>query len=351
VPLTLLSLDDSHQDLVAEVGTNNPGEIKALADLVAPRTAMVTNVGYAHVGNFGSQEALADEKASIYTAVPADGVWFVPSDDPLLNDAVARLHRPESTRVVTFGSAPGADVRVSEIEIDEGSTSGLVTVGNESRRFTLPLVGRHFATTVAAAVAVAVERGTSLSTAVDRLSSFPGTEGRASMSTIRGGSVLLIDDTYNGSPDSMMAALDTLATFDGRRRVAVLGEMRELGTWSTTLHEAVGAKVGGSADDLVFIGPSEAVVRAAATRAGMDAGRIRSAASAVEAGRIVEQLLDTTDGAAAVLVKGSRFIHAERVPLMLQGVDVRCPLDLCELYIHCSTCPQLSRPVTDPPSA
>ncbi|MGN6160871.1 MAG: UDP-N-acetylmuramoyl-tripeptide--D-alanyl-D-alanine ligase, partial [Marmoricola sp.] len=339
VPLTLLMLSDQ-DDLVAEVGTNHPGEIADLVGLVRPRAALVTTIGHAHLGNFASREALADEKASIYTAVAEDGVWFVNADDPLLLAAVGRLSRPAATRVISYGTDAAADVRASDVIVEESGTSGRLTVGGETVPFRIPLVGRHFALTAAAAVAVAVERGLDLAAAAKALATFPGSVGRAAV-TLRG-NLRVIDDSYNGSPDSMLAALDTLATLPEQRRIAVLGEMRELGDWSDALHDAVATKAGNSVTDLIFIGPSFDLVRDKAVAAGLPAERIHRADSATHAARLLQDLLD--DEPTAVLVKGSRFVHTERVALALEGFPVRCELSVCELYIHCRTCPKLSIP-------
>jgi len=337
VPLTLLMLDDQ-DDLVAEVGTNHPGEIADLAALISPRAAMVTNIGHAHLGNFTSREALADEKAAIYRAVAADGVWFVNTDDALLLEAVARLDRPEGTRVITYGTQGSADVQATDVVVDENATSGLLTVFGETVPFTIPLIGKHFAGTAAAAVAVAVERGLAARDAARALATFPGSAGRAAVS-LRG-NLRVIDDSYNGSPDSMLAALDTLATLPEARRFAVLGEMRELGDWSDALHQAVATKAGTAATDLIFIGPSFDIVQMHAVAAGLPADRVHRAESATHAARLLLDLLE--DEPTAVLVKGSRFVHTERVALALEGLTVRCELSVCELYIHCRTCPKLS---------
>jgi len=337
VPLTLLMLKE-HEDLIAEVGTNHPGEIADLAGLIRPRAAMVTNIGHAHLGNFASREALADEKASIYSAVQPDGVWFVNADDALLRAAVERLSRPAQTRVISYGTAADADIRVADVTVDERGTSGVLTVGTEHLPFTIPLIGRHFAVTAAAAVAVAVERGLDVAAAAAALASFPGSVGRAAVS--QHGSLRVIDDSYNGSPDSMLAGLDTLADLPEGRRIAVLGEMRELGEWSEAMHEAVGARAGSAVTDLIFIGPSFDVVQRAAVAHGLDATRIHHSASATHAARLLTSLL--TDEPTAVLVKGSRFVHTERVALALEGIQVGCELEVCELYIHCRDCPKLS---------
>ena len=336
VPLTLLMLDDQ-DDLVAEVGTNHPGEIADLSALVRPRAALVTNIGHAHLGNFESREALADEKASIFKSVEPAGVWFVNADDDLLVAAVDRLERPDATRVITYGTSADAEVRAIDVVVDENGTTGQLIAKGRAVPFAIPLIGRHFAGTAAAAAAVAVERGLDLADAAEALASFPGSVGRASV-TLRG-NLRVIDDSYNGSPDSMLAALDTLATLPEPRRIAVLGEMRELGEWSDAMHEAVGAKAGASVTDLIFIGPSFEIVRGQAKAAGLSADRIHPAESATHAAHILENLLD--ESPTAVLVKGSRFVHTERVALALEGLTVRCELAVCELYIHCRTCPKL----------
>ncbi|MGN6723455.1 MAG: UDP-N-acetylmuramoyl-tripeptide--D-alanyl-D-alanine ligase, partial [Marmoricola sp.] len=332
VPLTLLMLD-GQDDLVAEVGTNHPGEIADLAALIRPRAAIVTNIGHAHLGNFESRDALADEKASLYKAVEPGGVWFVNADDDLLLAAVDRLQRPDATRVISYGTARSADVRASDVTVDENGTRGTLTANGQSVPFAIPLIGKHFAGTAAAAVAVAIERGLDLAEAAEALAAFPGSVGRASV-TLRG-NLRVIDDSYNGSPDSMLAALDTLASLPEQRRIAVLGEMRELGDWSDAMHEAVGAKAGLSVTDLIFIGPSFEIVRDTAMASGLAAERIHPAESATHAAHVLQDLL--TDEPTAVLVKGSRFVHTERVALALEGLTVKCELAVCELYIHCRT--------------
>lgn len=346
VPRTLLLLEPTHTDLVAEVGTNHPGEIADLVALVRPRVGLVTNIGHAHVGYFGSREGLAAEKAALFSGVAPGGVWVVNADDALLTRAVADLDRPEATRIITYGEHADADVRVSDVAVGAAGTTGTVTVAGESAPFLIPLLGRHFALTAAAAIAVAVERGMTLADAVKALATVESSEGRASISTVRSGLVRVIDDSYNGSPDSTLAALETLGGLPEDRRIAVLGEMRELGDWSDRLHQEVGRTTAGTATDLVFIGPSADIVRSAAVAAGMPADRIRTAGSATEAAEVLESLLDDTP--TAVLIKGSRFVHTERVGLALEGVDVRCRLALCELYIHCRTCPLLLVPQAGP---
>lgn len=338
VPLTLLMLrHDGVQDLISEVGTNHPGEIADLVGLIRPRAAMVTNIGHAHLGNFVSRVALADEKASIYKAVADDGVWFVNADDALLNGAVSRLTKSADTRVITYGTRDGADVRATNVVVDEHGTSGELIVDGSVVPFTIPLIGKHFAVTAAAVVAVAIERGLSATHAAAALASFPGSVGRASVT--QHGSLRVIDDSYNGSPDSMLAALETIASLPEQRRIAVLGEMRELGDWSAAMHEAVGTKAGSSVTDLIFIGPSFEVVRDSAVAGGLSPDRIHRAESATHAARFLKTLLN--DEPTAVLVKGSRFMHTERVALALEGIQVGCELEVCELYIHCRTCPKL----------
>ncbi|HWU31847.1 MAG TPA: Mur ligase family protein, partial [Marmoricola sp.] len=194
VPLTLL-MANGQDDLIAEVGTNHPGEIADLVGLIRPRAAMVTNIGHAHLGNFVSRVALADEKASIYKAVAVDGVWFVNVDDALLGDAVERLEKPAATRVISYGTRDGADVQAINVMVDEHGTSGELVIDGSAIPFTISLIGRHFAVTAAATVAVAIERGLPAVDAAAALASFPGSVGRASVT--QHGSLRVIDDSYN----------------------------------------------------------------------------------------------------------------------------------------------------------
>ena len=346
VPLTVLGVDPgTTTDLVAEIGTNHPGEIAGLTAIAAPRIGIVTTVGYAHVGNFGTREALAEEKASLYAGVADDGVWLVNADDALLGEAVRRLERPAATRVVTVGRSEGADVRIGDLVVGTDSTRASITLDGLTHTVEIPLVGPHFAQTAAFALYVALDRGIAAADAIASIATFGALEGRGAVTlheVAGGGRLRVVDDSYNGSPDSVLAALATLGASAGDRKVAVLGDMRELGDWTEALHQRVGEVVAESATDLVFVGDSYPVVATAEIGRGMPGGRILPAESATDAARLLQGLLeDDSSGSTTVLLKASRFKHLERVALALEGRQVACELATCTLYIHCGTCRRL----------
>jgi UDP-N-acetylmuramoyl-tripeptide--D-alanyl-D-alanine ligase len=237
VPLTLLRLRPEHQAAVVEVAMSAAGEIAALAGLAKPGAAVITNAGSAHIGGagLGTLEAIAREKASLAGALPAGAPVFAGADSPRL---IAALEGTRARRI-TYGLAADADVRPRTLE----------ELGPEGSRFTvdgfpaihLRLVGRHQVANALAALAVAREyRLDPERTAAALAAQRPG-RGRMEVRRARG-AVLLVD-CYNANPDSMRAALETLAAAPARRRIAVLGDMLELGADAARLHTEIAAAV------------------------------------------------------------------------------------------------------------
>jgi len=241
LPLTVLRADASTQFLVLEMGARHIGDLRASCAVAPPHVALVLNVGKAHLGEFGSREAIATAKGELVEALDADGVAVLNADDPLVS---AMATRTRGT-VRTFGSAEEADVRVDEVEVDDLGRAGFVLLaGRERATVHLGLVGEHHAGNAAAAAAVALALGLSLDTVADALATATATSrGRMEVHE-RADGLTVIDDAYNANPDSMRAALTALASIGrgrpGARTVAVLGEMRELGESSPAEHEEVG---------------------------------------------------------------------------------------------------------------
>jgi UDP-N-acetylmuramoyl-tripeptide--D-alanyl-D-alanine ligase len=152
---------------------------------------------------------------------------------------------------------------------------------------------------------------------------------------------VVLDDSHNASPDAVLAALSLLAELPGKVKVAVLGEMRELGQKTAELHAMVGARAAAVASHLLTVGRDGELMAAAALSRGLDARNTWCVPSARDALHLTQQILAGTTGASAVLVKGARFTHMERVSLGLRGMNIGCGLRNCQLYINCSTCPQL----------
>ena len=242
LPLTALRADEGTDSLVLEMGARGIGHIRHLADMVHPTIAVVLNVGVAHLGEFGTRTDIAQAKGELVEALPDDGVAVLNADDPLVMGMAARTR----ARVVTFGTSADAHVRVSDVALDEqGRPRFTLTTPDGSADVALPLAGEHQAMNAAAAAAVAHLRGTGverIAGLLDRV--VPRSRWRMEISD-RDDGVTVINDAYNANPDSMRAALKTLAAIGGghRRTVAVLGEMLELGDSSRDEHDAIGRLV------------------------------------------------------------------------------------------------------------
>jgi UDP-N-acetylmuramoyl-tripeptide--D-alanyl-D-alanine ligase len=243
VALTALRATPDTRHLVVEMGARGIGHVRHLCAMVGPTVAVVLNVGVAHLGEFGTQADIAQAKGELVEALPADGVAVLNADDPL----VAAMASRTRARALTFGTAAHADVHVGDLELDAaGRPRFTLTTAQGSAPVALRLVGEHQALNAAAAAAVAGEAGVAL----DRVAAALGSARPRSpwrMETVdRADGVTVVNDAYNANPDSMRAALKTLAALGrgggaGRRRtVAVLGEMHELGAASREEHDAVG---------------------------------------------------------------------------------------------------------------
>ncbi|WP_406199075.1 UDP-N-acetylmuramoyl-tripeptide--D-alanyl-D-alanine ligase [Streptomyces sp. NBC_01017] len=340
VPLSLLRLTSEHSHAVAEVGTNHRGEIGNLAMLVKPDIALVTNVGFAHVGNFDSREDLADEKSDLLRNVNPGGFWLLNGDDELLNEAARRQPVPDGVTVVRVGFGPENDIRAVDTRFTEDGTSGSILTQDGSTPFRLPLPGRHFVYAALFSLAVGRLCGISVSSGVKSLEEFSTPQGRASMKQVTE-ELSVLDDSYNASPDATLAALDLLGEMSAGTRIAVLGEMRELGAWSDELHKLVGRKAASAATHLIAVGEEGKKLLEAAADQGFPSAAMWLATSARDAQTTTQDIVSGTAGRCVVLAKGARFMHMERVPLGLSGTHVGCSLSVCTKYIHCQDCPQL----------
>jgi len=242
LPLTVLRADAETEFLVLEMGARGIGHLAPLCEVAPPHVSLVLNVGKAHLGEFGTQEDIAQAKGEIVEALSVDGVAVLNADDPLVSAMASRTH----ARVLTFGESAGSDVRLENLELDELGRPRFDLVNDEGNAHVeLTLLGEHQAHNAAATAAVAVAVGMSLDEAAAALSEArPASRWRMEVNE-RADGVLVINDAYNANPDSMRAALKALAAVArGRgpetRTVAVLGQMAELGDASREEHDAVG---------------------------------------------------------------------------------------------------------------
>jgi UDP-N-acetylmuramoyl-tripeptide--D-alanyl-D-alanine ligase len=302
LPLTLFGLRRAHRFAVLEMGTNHPGEIRVLSETARPALAVVTNIGWSHLEHFGTKEAIRDEKLSIAAGISSGGTLFLNVDDPLLCDVRA----PAGVRVVTYGVHRG-QIRPDELAL---GPDGCAAFRLGRTRFRLRIPGMHNVYNALAAVAVAVHLRVPKSAAAEALAAFSPPKFR--MQVKRLGSVTVLDDCYNANPSSMRSALETLAAFQpGGRRLAVLGDMLELGPESERLHSEIGRYVAESGVELLYtFGTLSRHINQAAREKGLS----RQAAQHFSDFDLMSaELAGALRPADAVLIKGSRGMRLERV--------------------------------------
>jgi UDP-N-acetylmuramoyl-tripeptide--D-alanyl-D-alanine ligase len=303
LPRTMLEATSEDEVAVWEIGMNHPGEVAMLAKLAAPDTAIITNIGVAHIEFMGSREAIAAEKGALARAIGTEGTVILNADDPFSEGIAART----SAKVIFTGTT-GGTVRASEITQSATGTNFTILEGAHRCRAQLPLPGLHMVQNALLAVAAGRVFGLSLEDCAAGLAAAPLTKARLQIKEIAG--VQFIDDSYNANPDSMKAALRTLVELDADgKRIAVLGEMRELGEESVRDHREVGetaAELG--VDQLIAIGDMAAAIAEAARNAGLPNTSVVRSTS--EAAQLLGEIAAPGD---LILVKGSRAAHTEQV--------------------------------------
>ena len=306
VPLTVCRVTADTRFLVVEMGARGIGHVAYLARMAPPRVGVVLNVGTAHVGEFGSREAIATAKSELPAALPREGLAVLNADDA----AVRAMASVTVARVVLVGEAEDADVRATDVSLDAGGRASFtVHAPQGSRVVHLGMVGRHHVGNALAVVAVATELGMTLESVCAALESArPVSRWRMEV-VERADGVTLVNDAYNANPDSMRAALGALERMgEGRRTWAVLGTMLELGDESEALHAEVGAEVvAHGVDELVVVGPAAAALAAGARDAGPASGPTGTHVREVPDADTAEALLDAELAPGdVVLFKSSR---------------------------------------------
>ena len=309
LPLSLLELRSRPEVAVVELGMNHPGEIRTLVGIAEPEVRVWTNVGDAHLGFFASADAIADAKAEILELARRDDVLVANADDP----RIAARATAFAGRVVTFGIQRPADVRALSVEERglEGTRAVVRTPIGEIDVDT-PLLGLGNLANVLAAAAVALQFDISLDEVQSRAATLRPAHRRGELLRLPGG-LTLIDDSYNSSPAALRRALQTLQTATGSaRKVAVLGEMLELGSHAARLHEECGTAAAAAGLDLLIAvgGAAAGGLADAAIRAGLPASAVTYVPTSSEAAAVALQLTRPGD---LVLVKGSRGIGTDLV--------------------------------------
>lgn len=313
--------DSMPEYLVLEYGVDKPGDMRELVKIAKPDVAVITAISPVHVANYPSLEALIDEKASLGEAVEAAGLVMLNGDDVRVMDMRKRFRARVETYSLTHGDAYATDIRLeypNEESFDVGETfvitRATLHVGNQSAELVLTnCATTSLVSASLAAAAVAVKMGVPLAAATAALSKeLQPVNGRLRpLAGIKGS--LILDDSYNAAPASVLAGLEALQQFtpgeEYDRRIAALADMAELGPLSDDEHRAIGAAVAQTADLFIAVGPQMKLAAEAAEAAGMDRDKIEWFKTSVEAGRYLDRVIEKGD---VVLVKGSQSQRMER---------------------------------------
>ena len=300
-PISILKADFETKFLVVELGAGGPGSIAYLADIAKPDLGVMLKVGLAHVGEFGGIEGTAKIKGELAAALTSDNLLIANADDGYVRDM------PTDAKQVWFGTAPDAGYRASDLQLDiKGTSFEIHWPSGETDRVTLQILGEHHVMNALAACAVADQLGVARSVIKSALEEMPLAERWRMQLTNREDGISTINDAYNASPDSMKAALQTLAQLgkSGRRTIAILGEMAELGSFAREQHDALGRIVVRlNIDQLVVVGLAAKLIHMGAEQEGSWGGESKFFDSIAEALGYVRGMLVAGD---IVLVKSSK---------------------------------------------
>ena len=306
VPLTLLQLDGVHQVAVLEVGTNHPGELAPLLAMIKPRFGVITNIGREHLEFFGDLAGVAREEGAMAEALPADGVLFLNGD----NEWSEKISQRTQARIVKVGLGPKNDCIAENVRFEQDGVAFFIrsSYPNLNGEYRIKLLGRHQVANALFAFAVGAELGLDKSQIERGLAEAAPAKMRMQLWQVRG--LRIIDDSYNANADSMLAALQTLSEMPcAGRKLAVLGDMAELGETSDAAHREVGSYVAkAKVDQLFTLGESAKKIAQAARANGLpnvtELADVETAANAVR---------DFARSGDLILVKASRAMKMERI--------------------------------------
>jgi UDP-N-acetylmuramoyl-tripeptide--D-alanyl-D-alanine ligase len=316
VPLTIFTLEEQHQAAVVEMGMSDLGEISRLTSIVGPDIAIITNIGLSHIENLGSKEKILQAKMEIIEGLKEGGLLILNGDDELLKGLKGKI----GPRTLFFGMNEDVDYRATDvISKGEEGVSFKVRVKGKDYTASLKVPGVHNVYNVLAAIAVGVEMGIPMNSVLRGINSY--TPGNMRMNIIQGKNIKIINDSYNASPQSMEAAIKVISeTSTSGRKIAVLGDMLELGNWAKDSHYGIGkVLVKEGLDALVTVGENARYIAKGAVDAGMSQDNIISYSSADEA---AEQLTEHIKKNDVILVKGSRGMMMEKIVDILLRTDI-----------------------------
>lgn len=303
VPLTLFRLDSSYEAAVIEMGMSNFGEISRITAAVKPSIAIITNIGVSHIENLGSRENILKAKLEIIESMKPNANLILNGDDDLLS-AYQDMTHP----IIYFGiDSPVCNTKALDIELGSDETSFTAEFAGGTQRVTLPMSGKHSIYDALAAISAGIVLGIEATDAAKALSGYVPSGMRQRI--VRKGGITVIEDCYNASPDSQRAALEVLRGLDAKRRIAVLGDMKELGSMSEQAHREVGVAASNSDVDILVCCGDEAEFIADEGRKG----GIKEVLHFKNKEDTAKYLINTVKDGDALLFKASRAMKLEDI--------------------------------------
>jgi UDP-N-acetylmuramoyl-tripeptide--D-alanyl-D-alanine ligase len=314
LPLSLLRLTEAHERAVLEMGFYVPGEISLLCDIAKPHVGVITNISHVHMERAGSLEAIVQGKGELIEALPSEpeGVAILNYDEPLVREMSDRT----DARIFYYGLSSEADLWASEIEgLGLDGVRFVLHYGGEHLHVRVPMLGRHSVHTALRAAAVGLVEELSWQEIIEGLQV---SQSQLRLVAVQGpGGALIMDDTYNAAPTSVIAGLNLLAELDGRK-VAVLGDMLELGDFEERGHRMVGVRAADVVDELVAVGERAKWIAVEAVRSGLPEACVVEVENNEKA---IEYLHERIGEGDVVLVKGSRAMEMDKIVSALEVVE------------------------------
>ncbi|MCC0727547.1 MULTISPECIES: UDP-N-acetylmuramoyl-tripeptide--D-alanyl-D-alanine ligase [unclassified Clostridioides] len=304
VPLTLFNLNKEHECAVIEMGMSGFNEIKYLVDIVNPKIAVISNIGLSHIENLGSQEGILKAKLEIASNFDDTNTLIVNGDDKFLSTLKEKEH---IYKLKTFGFNKDNDIYCEDYTMEEDSLTFTCVINGKKEEIFIPTIGEHNIYNAMSAILIGMSLNISLDYIKTGLKNFKGTKMR--LDIIKNERLIIINDSYNASPDSMEAALKILGRYKGRK-VAILGDMLEMGEISEYGHRLVGKSSMNNTDIIITIGENSVFIGDEAKRLGFDSSNIYHFKNRDDVFNQLDELIKTGD---TILVKGSRGMKLEKI--------------------------------------
>ncbi|KXZ39546.1 UDP-N-acetylmuramoyl-tripeptide--D-alanyl-D-alanine ligase [Alkalithermobacter thermoalcaliphilus JW-YL-7 = DSM 7308] len=305
LPLTIFNLESYHEAAILEMGMSSFGEIEYLAEIARPHIAVISNIGFSHIENLGSREGILKAKLEITSQFSKDNILIINGDDEYLKTV---KNKKVDYKIKSFGFNFDNDLKCIKYETNEDGTQFTVELYNKEYDFFTPARGKHNIYNAMAAILVGMELNLSIEEIKKGLLDYKATNMR--LDIIKKGNIIIINDAYNASPDSMKAALDVLNEYKNNRKIAVLGDMLEMGEYSKQVHEIVGSFAKDKSDIIITVGNNSRYIGYKAIEEGFEKSNVYHFSTNEEVVELLEKIISDDD---VVLVKGSRGMRMEKI--------------------------------------